>query len=83
LRFCRADGIQAGNSGPRNGSIWRSNAICSTRFSPDDAGAELRALAREENPTAILKSWEDHDLLEMVHPVLAEKNIWTMIRSTG
>jgi tRNA nucleotidyltransferase/poly(A) polymerase len=43
-------------------------------ISPDDAGAELRALAREENPTAILKSWEDHDLLETVHPVLAKKH---------
>ncbi|HWY43901.1 MAG TPA: hypothetical protein VNX66_10415 [Candidatus Sulfotelmatobacter sp.] len=43
-------------------------------ISPDDAGTELRALAREENPTAILKSWEDHDLLETVHPVLAKKH---------
>jgi tRNA nucleotidyltransferase (CCA-adding enzyme) len=43
-------------------------------ISPDDAGAELRALAREENPTAILKSWEEHDLLETIHPVLAKKH---------
>jgi len=41
---------------------------------PGEAGAELRALAREENPTAILKSWEEHDLLETVHPVLAKKH---------
>src|SRR5262249_60184865 len=40
----------------------------------DDAGTELRGLAREENPTAILKSWEEHDLLETVHPLLAKKH---------
>ncbi|HET9804448.1 MAG TPA: hypothetical protein VFP96_14510 [Candidatus Acidoferrum sp.] len=41
---------------------------------PDDAGSELRGLAREDNPTAILKSWEEHDLLETVHPLLAKKH---------
>ncbi len=41
---------------------------------PEDAGGELRALAREESPTAILKAWEEHDLLETVHPVLAKKH---------
>src|SRR5215813_3515042 len=39
----------------------------------DDAGAELEALAREENPTDALKAWEEHDLLEVVSPVLAKK----------
>ena len=43
-------------------------------ITPDDAGAELHALAREENPSAILKSWEEHDLLETIHPVLAKKH---------
>jgi len=43
-------------------------------ITPEDAGAELRALAREENPAAILKAWEEHDLLETVHPVLAKKH---------
>src|SRR5262249_41166415 len=43
-------------------------------ITPEDAGAELRALAREENPAAILKSWEEHDLLEAVHPLLAKKH---------
>jgi tRNA nucleotidyltransferase (CCA-adding enzyme) len=43
-------------------------------ITPEDAGAELRALAREENPAAILKSWEEHDLMETVHPVLAKKH---------
>src|SRR6202171_4293349 len=39
----------------------------------EDAGAELRALAREERPAVVLKAWEDHDLLEAVSPVLAKK----------
>jgi hypothetical protein len=42
-------------------------------ITPDDAGGELQALAREEDPTAALKSWEEHDLMEVVHPVLAKK----------
>jgi tRNA nucleotidyltransferase/poly(A) polymerase len=42
-------------------------------ITPDDAGAELHALAREENPTDALKAWEEHDLLEVVSPVLAKK----------
>ena len=43
-------------------------------ITPEDAGAELRGLAREENPGAVLKSWEEHDLLETVSPVLAKKH---------
>jgi tRNA nucleotidyltransferase (CCA-adding enzyme) len=39
----------------------------------EDAGAELRALAREERPSVVLKAWEDHDLLEAVSPLLAKK----------
>jgi tRNA nucleotidyltransferase/poly(A) polymerase len=42
-------------------------------ITPEDAGGELQALAREEQPTAILKSWEEHDLLEVVNPLLAKK----------
>src|SRR6267378_1535570 len=41
---------------------------------PEDAGDELRAIAREERPTVILKAWEEHDLLEAVNPVLAKKH---------
>jgi len=44
-------------------------------ITPEDAGTELRSLAREENPAAILKSWEEHDLLETVHPMLAKKHL--------
>jgi len=41
---------------------------------PEAAGAELRALAREERPNVILKAWEEHDLMEAVHPLLAKKH---------
>jgi tRNA nucleotidyltransferase (CCA-adding enzyme) len=43
-------------------------------ITPEDAGEELRALAREERPTVVLKAWEEHDLLEIVHPLLAKKH---------
>jgi tRNA nucleotidyltransferase/poly(A) polymerase len=42
-------------------------------ITPEDAGGELRALAREERPTVVLKAWEEHDLVEAVSPVLAKK----------
>src|SRR5712692_2959339 len=41
---------------------------------PEDAGGELRAVAREERPSVVLKAWEEHDLLEAVNPVLAKKH---------
>src|SRR6202047_3526881 len=40
----------------------------------EDAGGELRAVAREERPSVVLKAWEEHDLLEAVNPVLAKKH---------
>lgn len=42
-------------------------------IAPEDAGEELRALAKEEQPTGTLKSWEEHKLMEVVHPLLAKK----------
>jgi tRNA nucleotidyltransferase (CCA-adding enzyme) len=41
---------------------------------PEDAGAELRAVAREERPTVVLKEWEERDLLEVINPLLAKKH---------
>ena len=41
---------------------------------PEDAGTELRAVAREERPAPILKEWEEHDLLETIHPQLAKRH---------
>src|SRR5205809_314368 len=43
-------------------------------IAPEDAGDELRALARDERPAVVLKAWEEHDLLEAVNPVLAKKH---------
>jgi tRNA nucleotidyltransferase (CCA-adding enzyme) len=43
-------------------------------ITPEDAGGELRAVAREERPTVVLKAWEEHDLLETINPVLAKKH---------
>ena len=43
-------------------------------ITPEDAGAELRAVAREERPGVVLKAWEEHDLLEVVNPTLAKKH---------
>src|SRR5260221_8178102 len=42
-------------------------------INPDDAGEELRGAAKEEQPTGTLKSWEEHDFMDIVHPVLAKK----------
>ncbi len=43
-------------------------------IAPEDAGGELRAVAREERPSVVLKAWEEHDLLQAVNPVLAKKH---------
>jgi tRNA nucleotidyltransferase/poly(A) polymerase len=42
-------------------------------ISAEDAGGELRALAREEQPAETLKAWEEHGLMEVVNPLLAKK----------
>src|SRR5713226_2925577 len=41
---------------------------------PEDAGAELRAVAHEERPTVVLKAWEDHKLLSAISMILAKKH---------
>jgi tRNA nucleotidyltransferase (CCA-adding enzyme) len=42
-------------------------------ITPEGAGEELHALAREERPHLILKEWDEQDLMELVHPLLAKK----------
>jgi tRNA nucleotidyltransferase (CCA-adding enzyme) len=39
----------------------------------DDAGDELRSLAREDNPVGTLKQWEAHELLGVIHPHLQRR----------
>jgi tRNA nucleotidyltransferase (CCA-adding enzyme) len=43
-------------------------------ITPEDAGHELRALAREERPQLVLKEWDEQDMMELVHPLLAKKH---------
>jgi tRNA nucleotidyltransferase (CCA-adding enzyme) len=43
-------------------------------ISPEDAGEELRGLAKEERPHLTLKEWESHHLMDRVHPLLAKKH---------
>jgi tRNA nucleotidyltransferase/poly(A) polymerase len=42
-------------------------------ITPEEAGQELRALAREERAHLVLKAWHEQDLLELIHPLLAKK----------
>jgi tRNA nucleotidyltransferase (CCA-adding enzyme) len=43
-------------------------------ITPEDAGEEVRSLSREERPQLILKEWEEGDMLERVHPMIAKKH---------
>jgi tRNA nucleotidyltransferase (CCA-adding enzyme) len=43
-------------------------------ISAEDAGSEFRQVSREEKPAAVLKSWESHDLLEVVNPTLQKRH---------
>jgi len=43
-------------------------------ISPEDAGGELRQVAREENPAAVLKAWEAQDLLNVISPQLGKRH---------
>jgi tRNA nucleotidyltransferase/poly(A) polymerase len=43
-------------------------------ISTEDAGSEFRQVAREEKPGAVLKSWESHGLLGLVHPLLEKRH---------
>ncbi len=41
---------------------------------PEDAGQELRDVAREEKPIPVLKAWEAHDLVAAIYPQLAKRH---------
>src|SRR6202140_2633638 len=43
-------------------------------ISQEDAGSEFRQVAREEKPGAVLKSWESHRLMGVVHPLLEKRH---------
>lgn len=43
-------------------------------ISQEDAGSEFRQAAREEKPATVLKSWESHGLMGVVHPLLEKRH---------
>ena len=43
-------------------------------ISHEDAGSEFRQVTREEKPAAVLKSWESHGLMGVVHPLLEKRH---------
>lgn len=46
----------------------------SDSITPDDAGNELRQVAKEDKAAAILKAWEARDLLDIISPPLAKRH---------
>jgi hypothetical protein len=43
------------------------------RIESGDVGHELRSMARDDNPSATLKQWESHEMLELIHPSLQKR----------
>jgi tRNA nucleotidyltransferase (CCA-adding enzyme) len=43
-------------------------------ISQEDAGGEFRQVTREEKPAAVLKAWEAHGLMGVVHPLLQKRH---------
>src|ERR1700722_15983825 len=43
-------------------------------ISQDDAGGEFRQVGREEKPGAVLKAWETHKLMGVVHPLFEKRH---------
>jgi tRNA nucleotidyltransferase (CCA-adding enzyme) len=43
------------------------------KFEGVDVGHEVRALAREDNPTATLKQWETYGMLARIHPQMQKR----------
>lgn len=73
LRYCARMGFKIE---PRTAE-WFALAIergLHEAIPPEDVGREVRQLAREEKPAAILKSWEVHGLIGAIHPQLARRH---------
>jgi tRNA nucleotidyltransferase (CCA-adding enzyme) len=43
-------------------------------ISHEDAGSEFRQATREEKPSTVLKAWESHGLMGVVHPLLQKRH---------
>ena len=74
IRYAAPGWISSWNRAPRNGLRWRWSAACRKTWTPDDVGGELRQLAAEEKPAAILKAWEARGLIAAIHPQLARRH---------
>jgi len=73
LRYCARMGFKME---PRTAE-WFALAIergLHHAIPPGDVGKEVRQLAREEKPAAILKSWEAHDLIGAIHARLGRRH---------
>ncbi len=73
LRYC----VRMGSKMEPRTAEWFALAMergLHQEISPEDVGREVRQLAREEKPAAILKSWESHGLIEAIHPQLARRH---------
>ena len=73
LRYCARMGFKME---PRTAE-WFALAIereWHENIPTEDVGREVRQLAREEKPAAILKSWEAHGLIAAIHPQLARRH---------
>jgi len=76
LRVLRYAGRMGFRMEPRTAE-WFALAIergLHRTIQPEDAGQELRDVAREEKPAAILKAWEAHDLVAVIYPQLAKRH---------
>lgn len=73
LRYCARMGFRME---PRTAE-WFALAIergLHESIPPEDVGREVRQLAREDKPAAILKSWEARGLIAAIHPQLARRH---------
>lgn len=44
------------------------------KIPPEHVGREVRQVAREEKPIAVLQAWEKHGLISAIHPQLARRH---------
>jgi|GEM_PF-333786 len=73
LRYCARMGFKMETRTAEWFSLAMERGLHETLL-PEDVGKEVRQLAREEKPAAILKSWEAHGLIGAIHPQLARRH---------
>ena len=72
LRFCARMGAKMESRTQEWFELAMERGLAKN-IEPGDAGNEVRALGREEQPTAVLKQWESRDLLEAIYPQLQKR----------